>query len=368
MNPHGPKPRPGILDIAPYIGGDSKLPGANRVIKLSSNEGAFGPPPGVHEALQRVAGREHRYPDGAAVELRRAIGARFRLDPAHIVCGSGSDELIYLLCLAYGGAGTELITSIHSFGIYAIAGRYAGCSIVTTQERDLTVDVDAMLAAVTPQTRLIFIANPNNPTGSMLPMAELQRLRAGLPPDVLLVLDGAYAEYIDRPDYDAGVSLVNAGDNTVMIRTFSKIFGLAGLRLGWAYAPAPVVAVLNRVRAPFNVNQAAQTAGFAALSEPGWIEKCRAHNTEYRAKLAHAAADLGIKVWPSEANFVLVDFGNTFRSEAANAFLRGRGVIARGVAGYELPHCLRITVGAPDEVDAVIEALEAFTGGPHDDA
>ena len=359
-----PRPRPGILQIAPYVGGESTVPGVNRTYKLSSNEGAFGVPPGAQAAYARLAGEVHRYPDGAATELRHAIGARFRLDPERIVCGAGSDDLIYQLCLAYGGPGTELIMTEHGFSIYRIAGQYAGSRVVTTRERQLTADVDAMLAAVSPATRLVFLANPNNPTGSMAPAREVERLRAGLPADVLLVLDAAYAEYVERPDYEPGIRLVDAGDNTVMTRTFSKIFGLGGLRLGWCYAPPAVVDVLNRVRSPFNVNAAVQAAGIAALAEPGWIERGRAHNAEYRAWLAAALQRAGIKVWPSEANFVLADFGTTEQAEAADGCLRARGLIVRRVGGYGLPHCLRITVGTAEECAAVAETLEQFMAAP----
>ena len=265
-----------------------------------------------------------------------------------------------MLCLAYGGAGSELIMTEHGFSIYAIAGQYAGCRIVRTRERALTADVDALLAAVSPATRMVFLANPNNPTGSMLPAAEVARLRQGLPPDILLVLDAAYAEYVERADYEAGATLVEAGDNTVMTRTFSKIFGLGGMRLGWCYAPPAVVDVLNRVRSPFNVNAAAQAAGIAALGTPGWIEHGRDHNTRYRAWLSEALRGLGIKVWQSEGNFVLADFATPARAEAANGFLRARGLIARLVGGYGLPHCLRITIGTAEECALVAEALGAF--------
>ena len=256
---------------------------------------------------------------GTATELRRAIGARFKLDPARIVCGAGSDDLIYQLCLAYGGPGRDIVMSEHGFAIYHIAGTYAGSRVIKTRERNLTADVDAMLAAVSPATRLVFLANPNNPTGSMLPYAEVARLRAGLPPEVLLVLDAAYAEYVERPDYDPGIRLVDAADNTVMLRTFSKIFGLGGMRIGWCYAPPAVLDVLNRVRAPFNVSIAAQAAAIAALAEPGWVEKGRAHNAEYRPKLAAGLQAAGIKVWPCEGNFVLADFVTPERAKAADA-------------------------------------------------
>lgn len=358
------RPRPEILGIEPYVPGVSKLPGTGRVIKLSSNEGAFGPPPGALRALQNAA-HTHRYPDGGAAHLRQAIGARFGLDAEKIVCGAGSDDLIYLLCHIFGGAGTELIMTEHGFSIYAIAGRIAGCTIVKVPERDLTADVDAILAAVTPATRMVFIANPNNPTGTFIRSSETARLRAGLPPDVLLVLDAAYAEYIDRPDYDPGTTLVDQGDNTVMTRTFSKMFGLGGLRLGWAYAPPSVVDLLHRVRGPFNVSQPAHDAGIAALAEPGWVEKSRTHNSAERARITAALTEAGIRVHPSEANFVLADFADTATAEAADTHLRAHGLIVRRVGGYGLPHCLRITVGLTEENDFLIAALREFQATHH---
>jgi len=359
------RPRPEILDIEPYVPGVSKLPGIGRVIKLSSNEGAFGPPPGALRAIEAAAGQSHRYPDGGATRLRQAIGARFGLDAEKIVCGAGSDDLIYLLCHIYGGAGTELIMTEHGFSIYAIAGRIAGCRIIKVPERNLTAEVDAILAAVTPATRMVFIANPNNPTGTFISTSETTRLRAALPPHVLLVLDAAYAEYIDRPDYEPGTALVDAGDNTVMTRTFSKMFGLGGLRLGWAYAPPAVVDLLHRVRGPFNVSVPAHDAGIAALAEPGWVEQSRAHNTAERARLATALTEAGIRVYPSEANFILADFGGAATAEAADAHLRARGLIVRRVGGYGLPHCLRITVGLAEENDLLIAALREFQAGRH---
>jgi histidinol-phosphate aminotransferase len=359
-----PRPRPEVLEISPYVAGEATLEGSNRVIKLSSNEGAFGVPPGAQEAYRRLAGELHRYPDGSALELRRAIGARFGLDPARIVCGTGSDDLIYQLCLAYGGPGRDVVMTEHGFLLYQIAGTYAGSRVIKTRERNLTADVEAILAAVSPSTRLCFLANPNNPTGSMLPYEEVARLRAGLPQEVLLVLDAAYAEYVERGDYDPGIRLVNATDNTVMTRTFSKVFGLGGMRVGWAYGPPAVIDVFNRVRAPFNVSIAAQAAAVAALAEPGWVEKGRAHNSEYRPKLAAGLTEAGIKVWPSVGNFVLADFATPARAAAADAHLRRRGVIARPVGGYGLPHCLRITVGTAEEVQVVIDALTEFMHGP----
>ncbi len=355
-----PSPRPEIMGISPYVGGESELPGRNRTIKLSSNEGPFGAPPGARAAYAALAPRMHLYPDGESKDLRAAIGRAFGLAAGRIVCGAGSDNLIYLLALAYSGPGREIIMSAHGFSIYAIAGRYAGARIVKAPERNLTADVDAMLAAVSPATRIVFLANPNNPTGSMVPAREVARLRAGLPPEVLLVLDAAYAEYVDRPDYEPGIALVRNGHNTVMTRTFSKIFGMGGMRLGWIYAPPAIVDVLNRVREPFNVNAAAQAAGIAALAEPGWLERGRTHNHEWRARLAAALGAAGIKVWPSEGNFLLADFSTERRATAADAALRARGIIVRRTGGYGLPQCLRITIGTGEECEAVAEALAAF--------
>jgi histidinol-phosphate aminotransferase len=355
-----PRARQEIFAVPPYIGGASKLPGINRVIKLSSNEGAFGVPPGARAALDDAADRLHRYPDGGASALRAAIGGHFGLDPARIVCGNGSDELITLLIQAYGGPGTELVMSAHGFLIYEIAGTLTGMTVRKAAERRLAADVDAVLARVTPATRLVFLANPNNPTGSMLEAAEVERLRASLPADVLLVLDAAYAEYVDRPDYDAGTRLVDAGENTVMTRTFSKIFGLGGARLGWAYTPPAVADVLNRMRPPFNVNSLAAAAGIAALAEPGWVEMSRDHNTKARAMLAKRLRDARIVVHPSEANFLLTDFGTAEQAQAADQFLRRRGIIVRAVGAYALPSCLRITIGTEEECALVGEALEDF--------
>jgi histidinol-phosphate aminotransferase len=359
-------PRPEILEIQPYTPGVSHLPGFAHPTKLSSNEGAFGAPPGVAEALAAITPDAHRYPDGSASRLREAIGARFGLDPARIVCGAGSDDLIYLLCHIYGGPETELIMTEHGFSIYAIAGRLAGCHVVQAPERGLTADVDAILAAVTPKTRLVFLANPNNPTGTWVDSTQTARLRAGLPGHVLLVLDAAYAEYLDRPDYDPGTALVDATDNTVMTRTFSKMFGMGGLRLGWAYGPPAVIVLLNRARSPFNVSIFAHEAGIAALAAPGWVEKSRAHNTSERARVASVLTQAGLRVTPSEANFVLVDFSAPVHAEAADAHLRARGLIVRRVGGYGLPHCLRITIGTAAENDALLDALQDFQAGRDD--
>ncbi len=356
-----PSPRPEILTIQPYVGGESEIPGVNRTVKLSSNEGAFGVPPSAQAAIKAAAAEVFRYPDGSAGKLRAAIGKRWGLDPARIVCGAGSDDLIYQLCLSYGGHGRDIIMSEHGFSIFHIAGTYAGSRVIKVPERNLTADLDAMLAAVSGSTRLVFLANPNNPTGSMVSAEQVARFRAALPPEVLLVLDAAYAEYVTRTDYDAGVRLVDATGNTVMTRTFSKIYGLGGMRIGWCYAPPSVVDVLNRVRGPFNVSVAAQAAAIAALAEPGWAEAGCEHNAAQRPRLAAGLAAAGIRVWPSEANFVLADFGSVDKANAADSFMRSRGIIVRKVGGYGLPSCLRVTVGTTEEVDLAIEAFTEFT-------
>ncbi len=354
-----PRARPAIFTVQPYIGGESTLTGVNRVVKLSSNEGAFGPPPGAIAALGELASQLHRYPDGGMGSLRTAIGRYFGLDPARIVCGNGSDELISLLIQSYGGVGGELIMSAHSFLMYEISGKLAGMSVRKVPERNLTVDIDAMLAAVSPATRMVFLANPNNPTGSLLPPSEVARLRAGLPVDVLLVLDAAYAEYVETPDYDPGIRLVDAGTNTVMTRTFSKIFGLGGARLGWVYAPAPIIDVLNRARGPFNVNATA-IAAIAALAEPGWVERCREHNRVARSALSARLSAVGLLVYPSHGNFILVDFGAPERAAAADGYLRARGIIVRAMGAYALDQCLRITIGTDEECALAAEAIEGF--------
>jgi histidinol-phosphate aminotransferase len=333
------------------------------VVKLSSNEGAFGPPPAAIEAMRAAAKEMHRYPDGHMVALRRAIGAAFGLDPARIVCGNGSDDVLALLIQSFGGPGTELIMSAHGFSIYEIAGKLAGCTVRKAAERNLTADVEAILALVTPATRMVFLANPNNPTGTLLTEGEMARLRRALPEDVLLVIDAAYAEYVTRTDYEAGAKLVDAGENTVMTRTFSKIFGLGGARLGWAYAPPAIVDVLNRVRGPFNVSAMVAAAAIAALGEESWVPDGRAHNAQARARLTARLRASGLTVHPSETNFVLVDLLTPERAVAADAYLRARGIIVRNVKSYGLPSCLRVTIGTDEECELVGEALAAFAHG-----
>ena len=359
----GPKPRPGILEIKPYVGGESKAD-ADRVVRLASNEGALGPSPRAMAAYRDLATDLHRYPDGSASALRAALGRHYGLDPDRIVCGDGSDELISLLAKSYAGPGDEVLHSAHGFLMYAIAAKASGATPVAAPETDLKADVDALLAKVSDRTRLVFLANPNNPTGSYLTVEEVERLHAGLPDGALLVLDAAYAEYVVLNDYSAGTELVDRTDNVVMTRTFSKIFGLGALRLGWAYCPTPVADVLNRVRGPFNVNAAALAAGLAALEDTTFTGTARTHNDIWRPWTTDRLTGLGLTVHPSVGNFVLADFSALAGKEAEEArqFLKGRGVLVRQMGAYGLPDCLRITIGTEAEMRALVDALSAFLG------
>ena len=361
----GPRPRSGVLDIAPYVPGTSALPGAPPVIKLSSNETPFGPSPRAIEAYLAAAETLSRYPDGSARALREAIGKLYGLDPARIVCGSGSDELLNLLAGAYLGPGDEAIYSAHGFLVYKIAILARGATPVVAPETDLTANVDVILAKVSPRTRLVFIANPNNPTGTYLPFDEIKRLREGLPTDVLLVLDAAYAEYVRRNDYESGIELVATTHNTVMTRTFSKIYGLASLRIGWAYCPTEIAGALNRVRGPFNVSGPAIAAGVAALEDQAWVRFGAEHNELWRGRVAEALSALGLGVTPSAANFLLVHLpsANGRSAPDADKFLHERRIILRRVEEYGLPDCLRMTIGTEEENRAAVDALAAFMAG-----
>lgn len=355
-------PQPGVMDITPYVGGESKVPGVSRIIKLASNEGAFGPSPKAMAAFKAHADQIHRYPDGGSTEVREVVAKRYGLDAGRIVIGCGSDELIGLLCRAYAGQGDEVLYSEHGFLMYPIAAKTASATPVPAPDQGLTADVDAIIAKVTARTRVVFLANPNNPTGTYLPKDEVARLRAGLRDDILLVIDAAYAEYIDRPDYSPGTELVDAGENVVMTRTFSKIYGLGGLRLGWAYCPASIADVLNRVRNPFNVGSAAQAAGVAAFEDLEFVAKVKKHNDEWMPWTAEQVRALGFEVPPSVGNFILVRFPTDKGRDAlsADAFLKARGIIVRRMAGYGLPESLRVTIGREDEMRAFVEALSEF--------
>ncbi|MEK9842752.1 histidinol-phosphate transaminase, partial [Thalassospira sp.] len=335
-----PTPRPGILDIAPYKGGKSSSAGAQRVIKLSSNEGALGPSPKAMEALRNTADRLHRYPDGGCDLLRNKLAEKYGLEVDQLVCGAGSDELLTLLIRAYAGPGDEVLYSQHGFLMYPIAAMGVGATPVTAPETNMTTDVDALLGAVTDKTKIVFVANPNNPTGTYITDAEMKRLRDGLREDIVLVVDAAYAEFMTgQEDYSAGEELVKAGNNTVMTRTFSKIYGLGGIRLGWCYAPPAIADVLQRLRNPFNVPLPTQEAGVAALDDDDFVNECVRHNAETLAWFRDEInAIAGLKAHPSYGNFVMVEFPEVAGkdADAANDFMMARGVIPRKIGAYGL--------------------------------
>lgn len=359
-----PVPRAGVLAIDAYVPGRSKAAPGRRLIKLSSNETPLGPSPEAVAAFRGAAGDLERYPDGAATALREAIADVHGLNPARIVCGNGSDELLTLLAHAYLAPGDEGLYGEHGFLVYRIAILAAGGTPVVAPERDLTVDVDALLAAVTPRTRIVYLANPANPTGTYLPFSEIRRLHAGLPGNVLLVLDAAYAEYVRRNDYESGIELVSSSENVVMTRTFSKVHGLAALRIGWLYGPEGVVDALNRTRGPFNLSAPAIAAGAAAIRDRAFLETAVAHNARWLPWLTAEIEALGLTVTPSVANFLLIHFpdepGRT--AAEADAFLTGEGIVLRRVAGYGLPNALRMTVGDEEANRATVAALAAFLG------
>jgi len=364
MSAMRPTPRPGVLGIAPYVPGKSKATGGARLHKLSSNETPLGPSPAALEAYRAAAESLDRYPDGSATALRNAIGAAYGLNPERIVCGAGSDEVLNLIAHAYIGPGDEAIHTKHGFLVYPIAIRAAGGTPIVAAETDLTADVDTILAKVSDKTRAIFLANPNNPTGTYVPFKDVRRLHAALPAHVLLVLDAAYAEYVRRNDYESGIELAGTADNVVMTRTFSKIYGLAGLRIGWCYGPAHVVDALNRIRGPFNVSAPAIAAGVAALGDRAHLERAFAHNEEWLPRVTAAVEKLGLKVTPSVGNFLLIHFPDAAgkRAADADAFLLKRGVVLRRMEAYSLPNALRMTVGSAESNEATIAALAEFIG------
>jgi histidinol-phosphate aminotransferase len=355
-------PKPGILDIHAYVGGRADVEGTAKTFKLSSNESALDPSPLALEAYRSAATHLELYPDGGANILRQAIADSFGLDASRIVCGNGSGELLTMLATAYLRPGDEVMYSEHAFLLYEIAALTSSAVPVPVPEKNFRTDVDAMLAAVTPRTRLVYLANPNNPTGSYLRHDEVRRLHAGLSPDTLLVIDAAYAEYVRRNDYESGIEMVANFPNVVMTRTFSKIYGLAGLRVGWAYCPASVADVLNRIRGPFNVSVPAQRAAAAALSDRAHIEANFAHNEKWRDWLTQEIRKLGFRVDDSVCNFVLIHFSKDKGKTAhdADVFLSKRGLILRTMGNYKLPDCLRLTVGSEEANRAVVAALAEF--------
>lgn len=356
------EPKPGIRDIEPYVAGRTPTREEQPAFKLSSNESALGPSPKAIAAYEAARNDLSSYPDGGAFILRSAIAELHGFDADRIVCGSGSEELLSLIARAYVRPGDEVIFTEHAFIVYRIAALSSSGRPVAVAEKELRADVDAILAHVSPRTRLLYLANPNNPTGSCLGAEEIARLHAGLPDTVLLVIDAAYAEYVQRADYEAGAELASRFDNVVMTRTFSKIYGLAGLRVGWAFCPEAVADTLNRVRGPFNVTTPAQVAAAAALSDCEHTARSVAHNAEWKTWLVQRIRAAGLQVDEGEGNFLLLRFPREKPHDArsADAFLTSRGFILRPVANYNLPHCLRLTIGAEEANRGVARALADF--------
>ena len=351
-----PLPRPGILDIKPYVGGEGRVDGVAHLVRLASNENALGCSPKAREAYLKASLDLHRYPDGSVAELRAALGKTWDMNPDRIVCGSGSEELISLLVRAYAGVGDEVLYSQYGFLMYPICAKAVGATGVAAPEKNFRSDVDALLAAITPKTKMLLIANPNNPTGSWLNRAEMKRLCEKVPSNVLILIDSAYAEFVQEKDYEDGRALVDAHPNAVMLRTFSKIYGLAALRLGWAYCSPEVAGVINRVRGAFNVNAPAQAAGVAALADKDFIKRTIDMTATGRSFLTEGLQGLGWKPLPSVGNFLLVDFGP--KAEEIRVKLKDKGIFIRQMGAYNLPQHLRITVGTADDNARLIAALQ----------
>lgn len=357
----GIEPQPGIMDIALYVGGKAKVDGMSNVIKLSSNENPFGPSQAAQDAIRRTLHEMHRYPSTDHAELRAAIGDIHGLDRDRIICGVGSDEVLQFICQAYAGPGDEIIHTEHGFAMYRILAHAVGATPVEVPERERVVCVDHILSACNECTRIVFIANPNNPTGTMIGMAEIERLAANIPEGALLVLDGAYAEFVE--DYDGGARLVEARNNVIMTRTFSKIYGLGGLRVGWGYGPSEIIEVLNRIRQPFNLSNIALAAAEAAVRDTAYIERCRLENTRMRAWLAEALTEHGVPSDASTANFVLARFADAEEAAACDIYLQTQGILVRRVTGYKLPAALRITVGDEASCRRVAHCIGLFKAG-----
>ena len=360
--PDRPQPQPGVLKIAPYVPGKSQAAPGVTAVKLSANESPLGASPRAVDALRAAVERPEIYPEGTSHLLREALGEVHGLDPERIVCGNGSDDLLHLLAQVYLGLGDEAVMSRHGFNVYPIITMGASAEIVMAPETDYRADVDALLDAVTARTKMVFLANPNNPTGTYLPAAEVERLQAGLRPDILLVLDNAYAEYVTAGDFAVGAELVDRSDNVVMVRTFSKM-GLAAARIGWMYGPAHVVDAVNRIRGPFNVNLPAQHAGAAAARDTGFTARLCAYNAEWRGWLTRALASNSIQVVPSEANFILALFADAETAAAAFQALFDAGLIVREIGVYGIPNGLRISIGPEAAMRRVAEVLKNF-GAP----
>ena len=365
-----PLPKPGITDIEAYVPGKAKVTGVANPIKLSSNENILGSSPQARAAFAAAADTLHIYPDSTASVVRAAVAQHFDLEPERLVFGDGSDEVLHLINQVFLEPGDNIIMGQYGFSAYAIGARACQAQVREVAEPNYRFSVEAALAAVDDRTRIVFITQPANPTGSFLTREELGELHAGLPPSVLLVIDGAYAEFATDPRFDDGLALARAQQNVIVTRTFSKLHGLAALRIGWGYCPAPIADAIERIRAPFNTSIAAQQAAVAALADVDFQARSRDHVALWRPWLTQQLGGLGLEVVPSQANFVLAGFptqrGRT--APEAEAWLAARGYIVRGVANYGLPHHIRITIGLEEHNRAIIEALAEFLRGQPDRA
>lgn len=355
-------PRPGLDRIHPYIPGQNPTGGGGPGVKLSANESALGPSPKALESYQGAADVIERYPDSNAVAVRTAIAGRYGLKAEQILMGIGSDELLAVLVRAYAGAGDEVLYPSATFSMYRIYAHSCGADIVQAPDINYTADVDALLGAMTDRTKVVIVANPNNPTGTYLSISEIERLRAGLRDDILLIIDAAYAEYVTKPDYDPGVALVEATDNTAMTRTFSKVHGLASIRLGWCYTHPDIVSVIGKIRSPFNVSSTGQAAGVAAIEDTDHVDKVIAHTAKWQGIATQRLAGMGLDVTGTEGNFVCVGFPDEDgkRAKDCDAFLRDRNIMTRYMAMFGLPNHLRITIGLDDEMEICLDTVEAF--------
>jgi len=358
------KPLPQLAGVNAYVPGEAPKYLGGPSYKLASNENPLGASPKAKAVYAEFASKLEIYPDGTAKDLKAAIAKKHGLDPNRIVVGAGSDEVFLMLGRAYLGPGDESICTAHAFAIYAIIAQQQGSKIIEVAEKNFTADVDAILAAVTPKTKIVWLANPNNPTGTYLPYDEVKRLHAGLPSNVLLVLDGAYAEFVRKNDYASGIELVSQFDNVMMTRTFSKLYGLAGLRVGWGYAPAHVIDAIEKVRMPFNVNLTAQAVAIAALEDEAFTQESLAHNDRELPRLVGELRGMGLEVIDGVGNFCVARFPETKGKTAAEAlqFMKDRGVTVRGLSGYKMPNHLRISVGTVEGNDAAIKLLKEFLG------
>lgn len=359
----GPTPKPGILDIAPYVGGKSAIAGVAEPMKLSSNENMLGAGEKARAAYEAAIRNIHVYPDGRATKLRNAVAETHGLEPERLIFGNGSDEVFALLNQTYLTAGDNIVTGQYGFLAYRISAKACEAEVKLAPEPNYKAEVDALLAQVDARTKIVYVSNPSNPTGSWNSGEEIRRLHAALPPHVLLVVDEAYAEYVAEPDWETAFPLARDAENIVVTRTFSKIHGLGGLRIGFGYAPLKVAEAVDRIRLPFNVSAPGLEAATAALSDRAHQEASRALVANWKPRLTQALRGFGLQVLPSAGNFVLVIFENPERATAANDYLNSKGIIVRPVGGYGLPQALRITIGTEDQNRAVIDALSEFAAG-----